>query len=214
MAPTSSSLAPAIGRALSGGLAVSTHETDQRIMDAVIAELLVTPLSKLSVEDVAGRAGITRMTVYRRFGNREGLIETTVAREVSRFLNGIAAADDPTATPAERIADAFATALGLTHAHPLIAHWLATDPGELLNSILADDAFVVAAGSAFIAAGIATDLAPARDSALDPQRAGELLTRLFAALVLIPPTTVDLTDSDQARQLARELIAPLIIHES
>src|SRR3954454_11536743 len=139
MPPPPLSLAPAIGRALSGGAAVSEHETDQRIMDAVIAELLVTPLSKLSVEDVAGRARLTRVTVYRRFGNRERLIETTMAREVSRFFAGVAAADDPAASPADRIAESFATALRLAHGHLLVAHWLATDPGELLNTILADD---------------------------------------------------------------------------
>src|SRR4051794_9004151 len=206
MAP-SASLAPAIGRALSGGLAVSEHGTDQRIMDAVIAELLVTPLAKLSLEDVAGRAGITRMTVYRRFGNRDRLIETTMTREVSRFLDGIAAADDPGAPPGERIAEAFATALRLTHAHPLVSHWLATDPGELLNTLLADDGLVIAAGSGFLRSAIAKELAQATDA----QRKGELLTRLFAALVLMPPTTVDLTDPDEARRLALELIAPLVV---
>ena len=43
------------------------------------------------------------------------------------------------------------------------------------------------------------------------QRLGELLARLFAALVLMPPPSVDVTDADQARNLARELIAPLIV---
>ena len=38
---------------------------------------------------------------------------------------------------------------------------------------------------------------------------GEVLVRLFIGLVLIPPTSVDLADGDEARRLARELIAPL-----
>jgi len=190
---------------------VSDHHTDQRIIDAVIAELLVTPLRKLALEDVARRAGVTRMTVYRRFGDREHLIDATFAREVARFLDGVEAAGDPGAEPTERIATAFATALRLAHSHPVVAHWLATSPGDLLETILADDAFVVAAGSTFIAASIG-EMGPLRTpTEVEPQRSGELVARLFAALVLMPPPSVDLTDADQARKLARELIAPLII---
>jgi len=211
VAAPSVSLGPVIGRALSGGVTVSANETDQRIIDAVLAELLVTPLRKVALEDVARRAGVTRMTVYRRFGDREHLIEASFAREVARFLDGVAAAGDSEAEPTEQIATAFATALRLAHSHPVVAHWLATSPGDLLETILADDAFMVAAGSAFIAASIG-EIGPLRTSTEgQPQRFGELIARLFAALVLMPPPSVDLTDPDQARKLARELIAPLIV---
>ena len=211
MTASTASLGPVIGRALSGGVAVSEHETDQRIIDAVIAELLVTPLRKLALEDVSHRAGVTRMTVYRRFGDREHLIEATFAREVARFLDGVSAVEDPDADPTERVATVFATGLWLAHSHPVVAHWLATSPGDLLETILADDAFIVAAGSAFIATGIG-EMSPLRASTeAERQRSGELLARLFAALVLMPPPSVDLTDADQARNLARELIAPLIV---
>ncbi|MBA3306429.1 MAG: TetR/AcrR family transcriptional regulator [Thermoleophilaceae bacterium] len=210
MTVPSAILGPVIGRALSGGVTVSEHGTDQRIIDAVIAELLVTPLRKLALEDVSHRAGVTRMTVYRRFGDREHLIEATFAREVARFLDGVSAVEDPDADPTERVATVFATGLWLAHSHPVVAHWLATSPGDLLETILADDAFIVAAGSAFIATGIG-EMSPLRASTeAERQRSGELLARLFAALVLMPPPSVDLTDADQARNLARELIAPLI----
>ncbi len=210
MAASTASLAPLIGRALSGAVAVSDNQTDHRIMDAVLAELLVTPLRKLALEDVARRAGLTRMTVYRRFGDREHLIEATFAREVARFLDGVAAAGDSEDEPTEQIAAAFAAGLRLAHSHPVVAHWLATSPGDLLETFLADDAFIVTAGSAFIASSIG-EIGPLRTSTEgEPQRSGELLARLFAALVLMPPPSVDLTDPDQPRKLARELIAPLI----
>jgi AcrR family transcriptional regulator len=108
----------------------------------------------LVAADVANRAGLTRMTVYRRFGDRERVIEATFAREVSRFLDAVAAADDPTASPTERTADAFATALQYVHTHPVIAHLLANSPGELLDTLLADNAFIIHAGSAYITAQI------------------------------------------------------------
>lgn len=148
------------------------------------------------------------MTLYRRFGNRERLIEATIAREVAGFLDAVQQADDPGGSPTERIAEAFATALQLANSHPLVARWLGTSPGELLELVLADSGFVITAGSSFLAARI-TELAPEREP--DAARLGELLARLFLALVLVPPRAVDLTDLDQARSLARELIAPLVI---
>ena len=202
-------LVPLIGRSIAGELPVSEHETDQRIIDAVLAELLVTPLRKLSLEHVAERAGVTRMTVYRRFGDRQRVIEATFAREVSRFLAAIVAADDPGAPPDERITDAFATALTLIHSDPLVAHLLATNPGELLETVLAEDGFVIAAGSAFIAAQIAQ---PGRKGPpAGAQRTGELLARLFVALVLMPPPSVDLTKPNEARRLAQEMVVPLVV---
>lgn len=199
-----------ITRALAGKAAVSEHETDQRIIDAVLAELLLTPLRRLSLEDVARRAGITRMTVYRRFGDRERVIEAALTREVGTFLAGVAAADDPSASTEQRIADAFAAGLQLVHSNPLSQHILAEDPGQFLDLALADDGLVLAAGSAFLAAQIERNRRPG-SAVPDAQRTGELLGRLFVALVLMPPPSVDLADPEQARSFARELIAPILL---
>lgn len=208
---SSATLAPVLSRALAGRLTVNDNPTDDRIIDAVLGELLTTPLRRLTIEDIARRAGVTRMTVYRRFGERDALIQAAFAREVAAFLAGIAAVDDPDAAPVERIANAFAVALQLTHGHPVIAHWLATSPGELLDTIVADRGFVLAAGSRFIADGIRAMTPRGSRAVADPRRTGEILARLFAALVLMPPTVGDLTDPAQARQLARDLIAPLVV---
>jgi AcrR family transcriptional regulator len=58
------------------------------------------------------------MTLYRRFGSRDRVIEATMAREVSRFLNAVVAADDQDAPPSDRIA----TGLMLADGHPVVAH--------------------------------------------------------------------------------------------
>jgi len=206
--PPSSTLGALISRTLAGEVSVSDHATDQRIMDAVIGELRVTPMAKLSLEDVAARAGVTRMTVYRRFGDRPKVIEAAVARDVSRFVDALVAADDPTAPAPERIADSVATALTLAFAHPVVAHLLATDPGALIETVLADDGAILAMGSAFIAGHLAP---PGRPPSAAQRRTGELLARLFLALLTMPPTTADLTDADQARDVAREAVVPLIL---
>jgi len=171
-------------------------------MDATLEELAA---SSLAVEDVARRAGVTRMTVYRRFGDRQRLIEATLARESARLLAAVAAADDPSAEPVARIVRTVTTSLTIARRHPLVAHWLATNPGELLDAVLANDAAVLRAGAAYVATTIRAAQGP------DPDRTGDLLVRLFAALVLMPPPSIDLDDARDLEALARDLIAPILV---
>ena len=107
------------------------------------------------------------------------------------------------------------TSLTVARRHPLVSHWLATDPGELLDAVLANDAAVLRAGAAYVAATIRGASGAARPSrgsrGPDPDRAGDLLVRLFTALVLMPPPSVDLDDPRQVEALARDLIAPILV---
>ena len=53
---------------------VSVDTTAARIVAAAGLELMQTPAGALSLGAVARRAGVTRATVYNRFGSRQGLI--------------------------------------------------------------------------------------------------------------------------------------------
>lgn len=208
-------LGTVLGRALARAGDVGRHPTDDRIMDATLAELAVSGLGALVVEDVARRARVTRMTVYRRFGDRQRLIEATLARESARLLAAVAAADDPAAAPVDRIVRTLTTSLTVARRHPLVAHWLATDPGELLDAVLANDGAVLRAGAAYVAVTLrgASGTSRAGRGAQAPTiaRTADLLVRLYAALVLMPPPSVDLDDPRQVEALARELIAPILV---
>jgi AcrR family transcriptional regulator len=204
-----------LSRALARSTDIGSHPTNDRIMDATLEQLAESGLSELVVEDVARRARLTRMTVYRRFGDRQRLIEATMARESARLLAAVAAADDPAADPVDRIVRTLTTSLTIARRHPLVAHWLATNPGELLDAVLANDAAVLRAGAAYIAATIRAASKAARRSrgarGPDPDRTGDLLVRLFAALVLMPPPSIDLDDPRHVETLARDLIAPILV---
>src|ERR671931_184210 len=63
--------------------------TPARILDA--AFLAVGDFG-LSMEDVAGRAGLSRQTVYRYFPSKDSLIVALVSREEEKFLDGVRAA--------------------------------------------------------------------------------------------------------------------------
>ena len=62
----------------------AAEATGERILDATAEVFLEEPSDRLSLEEIARRAGVTVQTVIRRFGGREGLLEATARREQQR----------------------------------------------------------------------------------------------------------------------------------
>src|SRR6478672_13881339 len=94
--------------------------TSTRILDAALELAGASGLRNLTMDDVARRAGVGRMTVYRRFGDRGRLIEALTAREAIAFLARMDAASRPEDPIADQVAAGFATAIRLAREHPLL----------------------------------------------------------------------------------------------
>lgn len=67
-----------------------THET---LLDAAEGELSAGRWGKVSLEAVAERAGVTKQTLLRHFGSKDGLLEA-VLRRASEFVRPAAPAGD------------------------------------------------------------------------------------------------------------------------
>lgn len=63
----------------------AAQETAERIMDAAIEVFWEQPTDQVSVAEVARRSGVTKQTVLRRFGSREGLFAAAAERESARI---------------------------------------------------------------------------------------------------------------------------------
>lgn len=93
--------------------------THQRLLDATDALLAQRGLD-VTVEEVAAAAGVARPTVYRHFGDREGLITAAVLRTSGRLaaqLRGILDDGRPFST---RLADAVVLTVEVARSHPSI----------------------------------------------------------------------------------------------
>lgn len=55
-----------------------------RILDALGARLRVDDFARISIEDVAAEAGVSAMSVYRHFGDRQGLLRAFVEERTPR----------------------------------------------------------------------------------------------------------------------------------
>ena len=109
--------------------------TSERILDAALELAAASGIDKLTMDEIARRAGVGRMTVYRRFGERDALLQALGVRETRRSLGQIAAALDPAEPIEERIADGFVAALRVANTHPLLVRVARFEPEILLDAM-------------------------------------------------------------------------------
>lgn len=180
-----------------------------RILDAALAQYLAHGLRRTSVDDVARAAGIGRATVYRRFANRDDLVQAVLARECRRFFAEIAAATESLPTVADRLVEGFVVGLRSARKQPLLNRMLATEPDASLPFLTVQGGPVLAVMRDFM---VRQYLASPEASALgvDPTAVAEILVRLFISLVLTPDTTLALGTEDEIRDTARRYLVPLV----
>src|SRR5262249_48137064 len=66
-------------RALASSVEPPADELSERILDAAVEIWAASGVKNLTMDEVADRAGVGRMTVYRRFGSPEPLAEARAA---------------------------------------------------------------------------------------------------------------------------------------
>ena len=194
-------------------LAPITQEdrTANRILDGALEEASAHGLRSLSIEGVARRAGVNRVTVYRRFGDREGLFAALAAREGHRMSAALVAAVDGIDDAVERLLEGFVESLCYARSHPLMMRAAQVEPESVIAAALADDAALLRIGATFMA-GAVRDAQRSRGVAhVDPDQAGETLARLFASFVLLPGGSLDPTDESLMRDYARRTLIPMVI---
>ena len=107
-------------RRAGGRVDEAADRTSQRILDAALTEAAAVGLQRITVEDVVRRAGVSRMTAYRRYPRRDDLVEALVRRETQRFLAAVADAIDAVDDPHEGVAEAFIAAVTFAREHPML----------------------------------------------------------------------------------------------
>lgn len=193
-----------------GASAPPSDPSSERILDAALELVAASGVRGLTMDDVATRAGVGRMTVYRRFGERERLIDALAAREARRCLAELDRAVDPGAPAAEAVAQGFATSLRLVRKHPVLARLAHHEPAAALAALNAKDGAIVALGREFVAGRIRAAIETGElDAELDADTAAELLVRLCFSFLVMPASALP-GDEEAVARLARERIAPIL----
>src|SRR5919204_1676561 len=106
-------------------------DEDDRLLDAARACVLAVGVRRTTVTDVARRAGVSRMTLYRRFPDLEGILRALMTREFGRLV-ATAAEQAAGATTRERVVAMVTHGSRALAEDPLFVRLLDVDPELLL----------------------------------------------------------------------------------
>jgi TetR/AcrR family transcriptional regulator, repressor for uid operon len=200
-----------LARALDPRVEPPSDPMSARILDAALQLAAASGVRHLTMDDVAQRAGVGRMTVYRRFGDKARLVEALAVRESRRCLEELDAAIGPEAPIEDQVAAGFVTSLRLAREHPLLNRLARFEPEAVLGALMADGGTVFAAACGFVAARLRASQDAGVLGQVDVDQAAELLVRVALSFVLVQESALPLDDEERAAELARRLIAPMLM---
>ena len=181
-----------------------------RILDAALALSAASGVRNVTIDAVARRARVGRMTVYRRFGERKRLVDALAVRECRRCLAELDGAIGPGAPIGDQIAEGFVISLRLAREHPLLNRLARLEPETVLAGLNDRGGAVFAAARAFVAARLRASQGSGVLGEFDVAAAAELLVRLAFSFVLIQESVLPLDAEVATRAAARRLIAPML----
>lgn len=187
-----------------------TDDVRTRILAAAVEEAGEVGLGRLSVEDVARRAGVGRATVYRRFpGGKGQLTSEAVTSEVARVLGVLLGALDGIDDLATRLEQGIVRGRALMAEHAVLQKVVDTEPERLLPHLSQSAPLVQAAMRDHLRPYIeAADLVPGTD----PVDAADFLSRNVLSL-LMANGSWDLDDPAEVRRLVRQNLLAGILAE-
>ena len=107
---------------------------DDALLDAARASIVAVGWRRSTLTDVARRAGVSRMTIYRRWPDMQTLLGDLMTREWSGLADNHR--DDAAVSPLERLADGVASAVAALRDNELFAKIVHVDPELLLPYLL------------------------------------------------------------------------------
>ncbi len=172
-------------------LAMPAVDTRGRILDAAFDAIAVFGIARLSLEDVARRAGLSRQTLYRYFRTKDDVVAAVILREEESLLDLVTAAGATHRDLREALEASILATLVAAREHPLLGRLLETEPERVLPFLMSDEAPVLSAATPAVAELLVARL-PSVDTAR-ARRTADAVTRLIVSWVVNPPAD-ELTD--------------------
>ncbi|MFI9412902.1 helix-turn-helix domain-containing protein [Nocardia gamkensis] len=183
----------------------SSTRSSETLLDAAVALIADSGLDNLTLSAVAERAGVSRATAYREFGDKDGLVSAVGRNEIGRMVAAAYREIDLFAPAAEVARSSTLFALRYLRKHAAFGYIRRHEPARLL------DVAITHGGSELnlveTVAAIAAPLIAARDDsalALSPVQAAEVVVRAVLSHALIQRS--NLTDEQIADTVARAVI--------
>lgn len=185
-----------VSRMGQGGFHELTRD-ETRVLDATRACIDELGLAKVTIDDIVGRSGLSRATIYRLFpGGREVLFEAMRVRELEVFFEKLRGEAEGAADLGDLLARCIVVASRELADDDQLAMLLAAERGEVLGQLTVDGLPRVV----LMATQVLTPLAEQYISHEAATQIVEVLARLVISYFLAPSTQVDFTDYGSVRQ--------------
>lgn len=176
------------------------------MLAATLELIAVGGVDALTLSQVARRAGVSRATAYREFGDKDGLLSAVAQAEIGRMAAETLAGVRMDAELDELVSAVVLNALTFLRSHAAFSYVRDHEPHWLLHAVL-----VVGQTRMNLVETVATTVAPimgADDTrlALPAVPAAEIVVRTVLSHTVMEPST--LTDQQVAEAVARAIIAP------
>lgn len=176
----------------------ATENRDElRVLDAVRASIDELGLAEVTIDDIVGRSGVSRATIYRLFpGGREVLFEAMRVRELEVFFEKLRAEAEGATDIDDLLARCIVVSSRELASDDHLATLLAAERGEVLGQLTVD-------GLPRVVNMATTFVTPLAEEFVDHDAAVqvvEVVARLVISYFLAPSTRVDFTDYDSVRQ--------------
>jgi AcrR family transcriptional regulator len=182
-------------------------EAERRILDAAKACSLRWGLAKVTVDDIAAEAGVSRATLYRLFpGGKDVLFDALRVRDIEEFFVELTASTNGAVTLDDLLVAIVQQATVSLRGDQHLAAMLASEPGETLSQLTVDGLpRIIRMATLFLAPRVEPYVG--RD---DAQRLVDLLARLVISYFLAPSDAVDLGDRASAARFIRANVLPIL----
>jgi len=187
-----------------------TDDVGARILDAAFEQFCLIGIRRSSMEDVARRAKVGRVTIYRRFESKDKLVSALLWRETRTAIAKVEAAVSKVANPEDRFVEGFLAGMHAIRRHPLIMAMVATEPETALPLLTVKASAGLELARAFMTQEIRRARVDLGVPDVDSEQVAEIFARLTHSLVLTPPSCLPLDDDERTREFARRHIVPMV----
>ncbi len=181
-----------------------------RVAAAALDEFAEHGIRRTSMEDIARRAGVSRMTVFRRFTSKQRLVEVVIAREVHRGMQELDLLWEGAETLEDRLVAGFEFAGRYVRGHPLFDRLLRSEPDVLLPPLTIDGGPVLELYRSLIAHRLQAEINAGRAATPDIDGVAEVIARLAISLLLTRDGTITLDDPHSVRRLVNLTLLPML----
>lgn len=189
----------------------TTDETTERVLEAAHEQFRRIGIRRSTMEDVAKRAGVSRITVYRRFSTKDSLVQQVIRREFRRYFDRFLLDIRGAETVAERVEIGFAGSLRAIRNNPLIGGLMDTEPEIVVPSMISDGGRTMTTVSRFVAGRLGREQRAGTIAVdVDVEVVAEMMVRISTSFLVTPSSHIDLDDDLQVRALARRFLVPML----